>query len=208
MFCKECAMCTGENVDQSNCVLLPRDIMCLPIGSQLLRSKILWMKHMVFWREPDGEKFYVIATTLGKASTCARRCWSSRFCHSDWKSGLFPDFYRKYSKVRTFPGPGGQQLKIRTFPGNKDPWEPCNKLSTDINVCFDVFFDMHLNKRLSKQSWGWWFETPSRPLWCHCNELTKLQLLCFLLHPILCCICLCYCIAWIEKIEFSTWMFA
>ena len=22
---------------------------------------------------------------------------------------------------------------------------------------FDVFFDMRLNKRLSKQSWGWWF---------------------------------------------------
>ena len=27
-----------------------------------------------------------------------------------------------------------------------------------------------LNKRLSKQSWGWWFETPSRPLWRHCNR--------------------------------------
>ena len=26
-----------------------------------------------------------------------------------------------------------------------------------------------LNKRLSKQSWGWWFETPSRSLWRHCN---------------------------------------
>ena len=26
-----------------------------------------------------------------------------------------------------------------------------------------------LNKRLSKQSWGWWFETPSRLLWYHCN---------------------------------------
>ena len=26
-----------------------------------------------------------------------------------------------------------------------------------------------LNKRLSEQSWGWWFETPSRPLWRHCN---------------------------------------
>ena len=23
-----------------------------------------------------------------------------------------------------------------------------------------VFFDLHLNKRLSKQWWGWWFETP------------------------------------------------
>ena len=26
-----------------------------------------------------------------------------------------------------------------------------------------------LNKRLSKQSRRWWFETPSRPLWLHCN---------------------------------------
>ena len=26
-----------------------------------------------------------------------------------------------------------------------------------------------LNKRLSKQSWGWWFETPLRSLWRHCN---------------------------------------
>ena len=26
---------------------------------------------------------------------------------------------------------------------------------------FDVFFDLRLNKRLSKKSWGWWFETPS-----------------------------------------------
>ena len=27
---------------------------------------------------------------------------------------------------------------------------------------FNVFFDPRLNKRLSKHSWGWWFETPSR----------------------------------------------
>ena len=33
---------------------------------------------------------------------------------------------------------------------------------------FDVFFDLCLNKRLSKQSWGWWFETPSCSLWRHC----------------------------------------
>ena len=25
-------------------------------------------------------------------------------------------------------------------------------------------------KTLSKQPWGWWFETPSHPLWRHCNE--------------------------------------
>ena len=35
---------------------------------------------------------------------------------------------------------------------------------------FDVFFDLCLNKRLSKQSWGWWFETLLHPLWCHSND--------------------------------------
>ena len=34
---------------------------------------------------------------------------------------------------------------------------------------FDVFFDLRLNKRLRKQSWGWWFETLSPPLWRHRN---------------------------------------
>ena len=36
---------------------------------------------------------------------------------------------------------------------------------------FDVSFDARLNKPLSKQSWGWWFETPSRPLWRHSNNV-------------------------------------
>ena len=34
---------------------------------------------------------------------------------------------------------------------------------------FDVSFDLRVNIRLSKQSWGWWFETLSCPLWRHCN---------------------------------------
>ena len=29
------------------------------------------------------------------------------------------------------------------------------------------FFDLRLNKRLSKQSWGWWFEMPLWSLWRH-----------------------------------------
>ena len=32
------------------------------------------------------------------------------------------------------------------------------------------FCDPRLNKRLSKQSWGLWFETPSIPSWRHCND--------------------------------------
>ena len=34
---------------------------------------------------------------------------------------------------------------------------------------FDVFFDLRPNKQLSKQWCGWWFDTPSHPLWLHCN---------------------------------------
>ena len=40
---------------------------------------------------------------------------------------------------------------------------------------FDVFFDLRLDERLSKQSWGWWFETPSRPLWRYCNDIITQQ---------------------------------
>ena len=57
--------------------------MCLSIGSQLLRSKILWMKHVVFWREPDG----VIPRASGDWLTGR---WDSRkvlrHCHNTWKN--------------------------------------------------------------------------------------------------------------------------
>ena len=38
-----------------------------------------------------------------------------------------------------------------------------------VTQSFGVFFDLRLNKRLSKQPWGWWFETPSWSLWRHRN---------------------------------------
>ena len=45
-----------------------------------------------------------------------------------------------------------------------------------VTLSFDVFFDLRLKKLLSKHSWGWWFEMPSRSLWRHCNDLYALQL--------------------------------
>ena len=49
-----------------------------------------------------------------------------------------------------------------------------------VTRCFDNFLDMSLNKRLRKQSWGWWFETQTHPLWCHC----KMSMWC---SPVLLC---------------------
>ena len=53
-----------------------------------------------------------------------------------------------------------------------DPrWIPHTKASDA-----DDFFDLRPNKLLSKQSWGWWFETPSRPLWRHRNVVPCIDL--------------------------------
>ena len=39
------------------------------------------------------------------------------------------------------------------------------------------FLDLLLTKRLSKQWWGWSFETPSRSSWRHCNERNDMSLI-------------------------------
>ena len=38
-----------------------------------------------------------------------------------------------------------------------------------VSRSLDIYFDLHLKKSLSKQSRRRWFETPSQPLWRHCN---------------------------------------
>ena len=39
-----------------------------------------------------------------------------------------------------------------------------------VTQSFHIFFELCLNKRLSKQSWGRWFEMSSPSLWRHCND--------------------------------------
>ena len=48
-------------------------------------------------------------------------------------------------------------------------WIPTQR---PVTRSYDVFFKLRLNKLLCKQWWGWLFETPSCPLWRHCNELS------------------------------------
>ena len=39
-----------------------------------------------------------------------------------------------------------------------------------VTPSFDVFFDLHLNKRVNKESIIWWFETPLCSFWRHCYD--------------------------------------
>ena len=52
------------------------------------------------------------------------------------------------------------------FTGHR--WIPHTKASDTELWCF-LWSASELSKRSSKRSWGWWFETLSRPLWCHYN---------------------------------------
>ena len=61
------------------------------------------------------------------------------------------------------PGTAGNSPVPGEFPAQRP-----------VTRSFDVFFDLRLNKRLRKQSWGWWFETLSCPLWRHCNEMESI----------------------------------
>ena len=58
-------------------------------------------------------------------------------------------------------------IKWKYFPRN---WPLVQGIHREpVTRSFDVFFDLRLNKLLSKQWWDWWLETLSRPLWRHCN---------------------------------------
>ena len=43
-----------------------------------------------------------------------------------------------------------------------------------VTQSFEIIFDLGLNQRWSKQSWGWWLENPPRSLLRHCNGETVL----------------------------------
>ena len=82
-----------------------------------------------------------------------RRWRNFRFLHTWWKSSNGSIFRVTGHLCREFTG-------ARWIPAQRP-----------LTRSFDVFFDPRLNKRLSKQSWGWWFKTLSRPLWRHCYDM-------------------------------------
>ena len=98
-------------------------------------------------------------------------------------------------------------IKWRHFPNYRPfvqgiHWSPVNSRQRPVTQSFYVFFDLHLNKKLSKQPWGWWFEMPSCSLWCHCNDTNNYSLVQHSLsRSALICYILCYVITSLEEAE-------
>ena len=93
----------------------------------------------------------------------------------------------KASTLRMMTSSNGSIFRVTghlcgEFTGHR--WIPAQR---PVTRSFDVFFDLRLNKRLSKQSWRCWFETLSRPLWRHCNGSAQMPSVCgmiiFAVHP-------------------------
>ena len=97
-----------------------------------------------------------------------------------WTSpqAVIPTLWYKWHTVQHRPSPGTNGINMLTssngnisvllalYAGNSPVTRPVTR-------SFDVLFDLRLIKRLSKQSWDWWFETPSRLLWRHFNEAAE-----------------------------------
>ena len=73
-------------------------------------------------------------------------------CHSPLQQ-IYDDVIKWRHLPRNWPFFAGNSLVTGEFPSQRP-----------VTRSFDVLFDPHLNKRLSEQSRGWWFETPSRSL--------------------------------------------
>ena len=115
-------------------------------------------------KRPGSILVQTMACCLTAPLHCLNQCWFSlvKFCgiHLRAMSPWWPNQMETFSALLTICA--GYSPVTGEFP-----------VQRPVTRSFDVFFDLRLNKRLSKQSWGWWFEMPSRSLWCHCNDTKR-----------------------------------
>ena len=130
----------------------------------------LWVKRIYF------SLLYVLCnmneipylTVLKKITTTSHQIMSKLIKYLPWESERSKSFYTPTiswcrHQMETFSALLAFVRGIHRRPVNfphKGQWGGSLMFSL---ICA-------LNKRLSKQSWGWWFEMPSHSLWRHCND--------------------------------------
>ena len=136
----------------------------LSYGS-LMDQYLIQCSMIVNWNIWNTFQWHLYSKKEGFFQKCARkiRCNMSAIlfrphCGSDFC--LAPSWWRH--QMETFSALLTICAGNSSVPGEFPAQRPVTR-------SFDVFLDLRLNKRLSKQSWGWWFETLSRLLWGHCN---------------------------------------
>ena len=117
-----------------------------------------WVKFPYLWRRSSGRP--VQCCILWQRGEVRRGCLCN--CLAIMQTRIYWDLAWWRHQMETF------SVLLALCAGNS-PVTGEFPSQRPVTRIFYVFFHLCLNKRLSKQSWGWRFETPSRPLWCHCN---------------------------------------
>ena len=115
---------------------------------------------------------------MHEAPVCTSRCYYDDSVNNFCLPFMHWTFFSKYQMFLIFlPLPHTEMVRLIKihYHGYWKPGRLCRQVISTMwhgSTClsFDVFCDLRPNKRLSKQSWGWWFETISCSLWRHCNE--------------------------------------
>ena len=110
-----------------------------------------------------------------------RQVWIAPYMKPNDDS-VFPARFFFFSRVRA-----SRRSRIQTWSWWRHQMEPISALlalcvgnspvtgefpsQRPVTRSLDVFFDLRLNKRLSKQSRGWWFKASSCSLSRHCNMI-------------------------------------
>ena len=130
-----------------------RDNTALTLNFQGQISQLRYFKNGWFdwhWKKGIGTGHFVIGQSFTPFACLTNKAiWINKMVMmTSLKGNIFP-----------FTGPSHGE-----FTGHR--WIPCTKA---IDAGLWCFFDLCLNKWLSKQLWSWWYEMPSCSLWCHCN---------------------------------------
>ena len=100
------------------------------------------------------------------------------WCHSkvnwtpDGRSWVEKDIDSQFGSMMT--SSNGNIFRVAGHLCGNSPVTGDFPSQTPVTWSVDVFFEPRLNKQLSKQSWRWYFETPSRSLWHYCNAVEKM----------------------------------
>ena len=107
----------------------------------------------------------VISSDIGVSQGLSISCHANIF--GDIRLYLWSKFYFFVVHVAMMTSSNGDISALPALCVGNSPSTGEFPSQRPVTRSFEVFFG--LNKRLSKQSWGWWFETPSCSLWRHCK---------------------------------------
>ena len=106
---------------------------------------------------------YLMLRKCENSSSKNCQCMWTRFSDSSQSKTKCPNTWWRH-QMETFSALLAICAENSPVPGEFSTQRPVTR-------SFDVYFDLQPNKGLSKQLWGWWFETQACPLWRHRNDI-------------------------------------